>query len=83
MTCREFVDFLMDYLGGELPTEQRTCFEQHLSECPDCATYLQSYEATIRIGKFMRAEPSEPLPGDVPEDLVRAILAARRCGAKA
>ncbi len=81
MTCREFIDFLMDYLTGELPAEQRACFEEHLGECPDCVAYLRSYEATIRIGKAVCAGPTEPVPGDVPEELVRAILAARRRGA--
>ena len=46
----------------------------HLAECPDCVNYLQSYLATIRLEEAAFAEPAEV----VPEDLVRAILAARR-----
>ena len=50
LTCRDFVDFLMAYLSGELPAGQRAVFEEHLGECPDCTTYLYSYEQTVRIG---------------------------------
>ncbi len=77
MTCRELVDFLMDYLEGRLTEAQRGCFEQHLADCPDCVAYLATYQKTIRLGKQACAEGEEALPADVPEKLVQAILAAR------
>ena len=33
MTCREFADFMMDYLSGELSSESRAAFDYHLSLC--------------------------------------------------
>ena len=36
MTCKEFVDFLMDYLDRQLPEQSRTEFERHIEECPEC-----------------------------------------------
>jgi anti-sigma factor RsiW len=77
LTCREFVDFLMAYLSGELPPGQRAVFEQHLGECPDCTSYLHSYRQTVRIEKIA-CGCGDPVPADVPEELIRAILAARR-----
>ena len=80
MTCRELVAFLVDYLGGTLPADQRERFEAHLGECPDCVGYLRTYDATVKLGRAACLDPDEALPADVPEDLVRAILAARRGG---
>ena len=77
MTCREFVDFVMAYLDSELDPSVRETFDTHLAECPPCIAYLDSYQETIRLGKLCEA-PEGPVPEDVPEGLVRAILAARR-----
>ena len=78
MTCCEVIDFLLEYLSGELSASERAEFEQHLAECPDCAAYLKSYEQTIKLGKAVFADLEAPVPQDVPEELVQAILASRR-----
>ena len=78
MTCCEVIDFLLEYLSGELSASERAEFEQHLAECPDCAAYLKSYEQTIKLGKAVFADPEAPVPQDVPEELVQAILASRK-----
>ena len=78
MTCRELVEFLMDYLDGVLPEPERSCFEEHLGECPDCVAYLASYQEAIRLGKDACEAGDDAIPAEVPEDLVRAVLAARR-----
>ena len=72
-TCRELIDFLADYLSGELPAAERTEFERHLAMCPPCVAYLKSYEQTIRLGKRACAGTDEKPP----EELIKAILAAR------
>ena len=41
MTCREFVDFIMEYLDGELPSDVHTPFERHIALCPACDRYLR------------------------------------------
>lgn len=76
MTCREFVEFLDDYLSDELPEDVRVAFDRHLAGCADCTAYLRTYEKTIRLAKAVCAEPEGPVPDGVPEDLVRSILAA-------
>ena len=78
MTCRELVEFLMDYLDGQLSGPERMCFEEHLEECPDCVAYLATYRKAIRLGKEACTAGNDSIPTDVPEELVRAILAARR-----
>ncbi len=78
MTCRELVNFLMDYLSGELPTDERALFDEHLGSCPECVAYLKSYEETLRLGRAAFSRLDEPVPDEVPDELVTAILAARR-----
>jgi anti-sigma factor RsiW len=82
MTCREVTDFLLEYLSGTLAANERTEFELHLLECPDCVTYLRSYQETIQLGKAAFADPEAPVSDDVPEELVQAILSARATQSK-
>ena len=79
MNCREFVDFLMEYLEGGLDPAVRATFEGHMGECPSCVTYLDTYRETVQLGKRVLCDdPDGPVPEDVPDDLVAAILAARK-----
>ena len=78
MTCREFADFMADYLSGELPPDTRAHFDEHLRVCVNCQRYLEGYEETIRLGKRAFADDQAAVPPDVPEELVQAILRAKR-----
>ena len=73
LTCQEVIEFLFAYVEGELPAAERARFDQHLAVCPHCVDYVQGYRESIRLGKAAFAEVDE-----VPEELVDAILAARR-----
>jgi len=74
VTCREFIEFLMEYLLSEVDREK---FDAHLAVCPSCVTYLKTYQETVKVGKAVFADPNETLPEEPPEDLIKAILAAR------
>ena len=81
MTCRDFIEFLWRYLSDELAPEERFEFDAHLAVCPECVSYLTSYQTTIELGKEALADPPNgPAPEDAPEELVQAILAARGKG---
>jgi anti-sigma factor RsiW len=82
ITCREVLDFIMAYLDGELTPDQKHEFERHLGVCPSCVNYLDSYKATIKLGKAAMEKPDEPATGSVPEGLIRAIREARLKGAE-
>lgn len=75
ITCRELIDFIASYRDNELTPDQRVEFERHLSVCPSCVAYLETYEQTIAMAK---TAGNEPVSEDVPESLVQAILAARK-----
>ena len=78
MNCREFTEFLNEYLFGNLPAAERAEFDKHLAECPWCVAYLDSYRKTIQLEQaaFATAEDAPP-PVDAPEELIQAILQAR------
>jgi anti-sigma factor RsiW len=78
MKCRELADFLFEYVSGELASERREHFEFHLTKCTNCHEYLVQYQMTIRCGKIACDEMSDELPADIPEALVKAVLAARK-----
>ena len=78
MNCREFAEFLHEYLFGNLSAEQRAVFDKHLAECPWCVAYLDSYRKTIQLEQSAFSAPEDaPPPADVAEELVQAILRAR------
>ncbi len=77
MTCREFADFMLDYLSDELSAESRAAFEYHLSLCTNCRHYLAGYRETVKLGKRAFEDDDANVPSEVPEELVKAILAAR------
>ena len=73
ITCKEFGDFMGDYLDGELPEPTRERFEFHLMGCPMCRKHMAEYRAAVGLAK---ASSDERAP-QVPQSLINAILAAR------
>jgi len=78
MTCREMTDFIMDYLNGELSPQQEELFALHMEACPPCRAYLATYQKTLELDRDAFTTPDGPVPEEVPEPLIDAILAARR-----
>jgi anti-sigma factor RsiW len=74
LTCREFVEFLDDYQAGVLPPDVLARFDEHLARCPSCVAYARSYQAAQDLAR--RVLDADAL-GDVPEELIEAILSAR------
>ena len=77
ITCREFEEFVLCYLDGELPARQATIFEWHLRICRECREYLAAYKRTIELGNAVLAPAHEAVLKNVPEDLIRAVLDSR------
>lgn len=77
ITCRELIDFLHLYVSGELSRDRVEEFERHLSVCPSCVTYLQTYRDSIALGKAAFEDPERAAEECAPEELVAAVLRAR------
>jgi len=81
ITCRQFEDFLIDYLEGDLSARQKFVFELHLKVCRECRDYLAAYkrvvEVSARAGNAGEMDASLP---PVPTDFINAVLAARKQG---
>lgn len=82
MTCREVLDFLMDYEDGALPPLVRARFVVHLRLCAECRAYLKSYRATVAAAKSACDASDQSISDapatDFPPELVTAILKARK-----
>ncbi len=77
ITCREFEEFILRYLDDELEPRQKKLFEWHLRLCRECREYLAAYRRTVEIGKNVLGSENGPVPDDVPEDLIKAVLDSR------
>jgi anti-sigma factor RsiW len=78
MNCREFTEFLNEYLSSSLPADERAEFDKHMAECPWCVRYLDSYRKTMQLTRVLSVGEDAPAPADAPEELIQAILSARR-----
>jgi anti-sigma factor RsiW len=76
-TCRQLTDVIADYLAGGLQAMARAEFDRHLAICPTCVDYLETYRLTIALVRACAADAAAA-PAEVPEELIQAILAARR-----
>jgi anti-sigma factor RsiW len=76
MTCRDVIEFLMDYEAGDVTPAERSIFDAHLAICPECVAYLNTYRTTVALGRAAARVENAQCP-EAPEELVRAILAAR------
>jgi hypothetical protein len=82
LSCAEFESFVLDYFEGALSARQYAVFKMHLMVCRDCKSYLAAYERSVAMGKEVFKEPYTPVPDDMPEDLIQAILAAKAADSK-
>jgi anti-sigma factor RsiW len=75
ISCRELVELLCDYVSDELPPDRRDHVETHVSHCPSCAAYLQSYTALILLTRRL---PDVPPPARLAARLAAALAAQQR-----
>ena len=76
ISCESFDTFIVDYIDGNLQAEQKRIFMHHLNECPACRVYLKNYEYRIQLSKSIFANDTDK--PDIPNQLVEAILAAKK-----
>jgi anti-sigma factor RsiW len=74
VACVDGVEMLMDYLEGTLPPPDREAVVAHVSGCPRCVAFIESYRQTPSI---LRAATAAAFPDDLALAL-RRFLASRR-----
>ena len=73
ITCKQFEEFVMDFLEGSLPPARRRAFELHLRTCRECRQYLERYRQTLALERKLA---DEPRLSDIPRGLLTAIAGA-------
>jgi anti-sigma factor RsiW len=71
LTCAEVVELVTDYLEGRLPESERRRFDEHLTECDGCTTYVEQMRATVATARRL-------LEPELPPGLERRLLDAFR-----
>jgi anti-sigma factor RsiW len=62
MRCSDLIQLVTDYLEDALPADERRVFEEHLTGCVNCTTYVDQMRETVaRLGG---AEP-EPVSDEL------------------
>lgn len=74
ITCRQFNDFIYDYVDGALLESQVQLFERHIRICPMCRNFLRTYIASHKARGEVFPYDDIDVPDVVPQDLIEAIL---------
>ncbi len=74
LTCREFDEFIVDYLDHELPWSTQISMRWHQLLCRTCRAYLADYRRTIGLGQSVFDDPESEMPDSVPQELVKAVV---------
>lgn len=77
--CATFETFMLDYFEDKLPWRQKMVFNMHLRLCRECRDYLENYQSAIHLAASQKDVLfSEMDMGEVPEDLITAIIKAQQ-----
>jgi predicted anti-sigma-YlaC factor YlaD len=77
--CVQFEEFIVNYLDGTLPARQKFVFNVHLKLCRECRKYLEEYKTAIALAGLQHDVPFSQMElGPVPEDLIKAVIAAQK-----
>ena len=70
-TCKEITALLCGYLNDRLSPSVKRDFKRHLRICPDCVSFLKTYEKTMAASRSLR-------PAEIPANVRDNILAFLR-----
>jgi anti-sigma factor RsiW len=67
-SCKSVTDLILNYLANRLTPALKREFERHLSICPDCVSFLNTYKKTVSLTRSLKA-------GELPADVRANVLA--------
>jgi anti-sigma factor RsiW len=59
-TCKQIADLMLDYLTDKLSPTAKQEFARHLSICPDCVSFVNTYKKTVQSTATLRTEEIPP-----------------------
>jgi len=74
LNCREFEEFIDDYIDGKLPSSVSRKVYLHLLACWDCKSYIRAYKRSIEMGKAFCDKLDSEVLEDVPDELISIVL---------
>jgi len=74
LTCKQFDEFMIDYIEGNLPLWQKISCGLHVRMCRKCARFVEQYKRIILLEKNAYLEPDNSIPEEIPEELLKAAL---------
>jgi anti-sigma factor RsiW len=60
ITCRELVELVTEYLEGALSPAHRARFEEHVTACEGCSTYVDQVRATVAASGRLTEDDLDP-----------------------
>lgn len=66
-TCKQITELMLDYLTDKLRPKLKREFIKHLSICPDCVSFLNTYKKTVKSTASLR---SEEIPAKVRDNIL-------------
>jgi anti-sigma factor RsiW len=60
INCQQLIDFCCDYIDGSMPKDEQIRFTQHLSLCPDCVVFFETYRKTPELTREALATQMPP-----------------------
>lgn len=76
MDCKAVANLLIDYLEHHLTAVEHMEIEAHFKACPECETFLRTYNSTVTLIQNLREEKIQ-IPPPVKERL-QAFLRQHR-----
>ena len=70
LSCKELTEVVTDYLEGTMDALERRRFEEHLSLCPACVTYIEQMKETIR---HVGISGPVQIPSKLESDILKAF----------
>jgi hypothetical protein len=59
-SCRDLRESLYEFVARELPAQRQDELHQHVSCCPPCAAFVDSYQVTIQLARRLPPLPLSP-----------------------
>ena len=74
MDCKMAKSKISDYIDGQMESDEKVLFENHISSCPDCAAELNKMR---KLKDIMQTMPQPALPEDFNRKLHYKLIEAR------